>query len=69
MIPDGRCGLASGRDDCERLDFFVNGDPDFPDMNRLFTDCVWDADTQRWERKQQDSPYLRASRASSLCMR
>jgi hypothetical protein len=52
MIPDGRCGLASGRDDCERLDFFVNGDPDFPDMNRLFTDCVWDADTQRWERKQ-----------------
>ena len=54
MIPDGRCGLASGRDDCERLDFFVNGDPDFPDMNRLFTDCVWDADTQRWERKKTD---------------
>jgi hypothetical protein len=51
------------------LDFFVNGDPDFPDLNRLFTDCVWDADTQRWERKQQDSRYLRASRASSLCTR
>ena len=27
------------------MDFFVNGDPDFPDLNRLFTDCVWDADT------------------------
>jgi hypothetical protein len=26
-----------------RLNFFVNGDPDFPDLNRLFTDCVWDA--------------------------
>ena len=26
---------------------FVNGNPDFPDLNRLFTDCVWDADG-RW---------------------
>jgi hypothetical protein len=34
------------------LDFFVNGDPAFPDLNRLFTDCVWDADNGRWERKQ-----------------
>ena len=37
-------GKWPGEDDCERLDFFVNGDPDFPDLNRLFTDCVWDAD-------------------------
>jgi hypothetical protein len=44
-------GKWPGEEDCERLDFFVNGDPDFPDLNRLFTDCVWDADTQRWERK------------------
>jgi hypothetical protein len=47
-----RTGKWPGEDDCERLNFFVNGDPDFPDLNRLFTDCVWDADTQRWERKQ-----------------
>jgi hypothetical protein len=32
----------------KRLGFFVNGDPDFPDLNRLFTD----ADGGRWERKQ-----------------
>ena len=41
-----------GEEDCERLDFFVNGDADFPDLNRLFADCVWDADTGRWERRQ-----------------
>ena len=45
-------GKWPGEEDCERLGFFVNGDADFPDLNRLFTDCVWDADTQRWERKQ-----------------
>jgi hypothetical protein len=33
-------GKWPGEDDCERLDFFVNGDADFPDLNRLFTDCV-----------------------------
>jgi hypothetical protein len=33
-------GRWPGEDDCERLDFFVNGNPDFPDLNRLFTDCV-----------------------------
>jgi len=38
-------GKWPGEDDCERLDFLVNGDVDFPDLNRLFTDCVWDADT------------------------
>jgi hypothetical protein len=45
-------GRWPGEEDCERLNFFVNGDPDFPDLNRLFTDCVWDADAQRWERRQ-----------------
>ena len=45
-------GKWPGEEDCERLNFFVNGDADFPDLNRLFTDCVWDADAQRWERKQ-----------------
>jgi hypothetical protein len=45
-------GKWPGEDDCERLNFFVNGDADFPDLNRLFTDCVWDADAQRWERRQ-----------------
>ena len=41
-------GKRLGEDDCERLGFYSNGDPDFPDLNRLFTDCVWDADTGRW---------------------
>jgi hypothetical protein len=45
-------GQWPGEDDCTRLGFYVNGDPDFPDLNRLLTDCVWDADAQRWERKQ-----------------
>ncbi len=43
---------VAGEDDCERLGFYVNGDPDFPDLNRLFTDRVWDADAQQWEQKQ-----------------
>jgi hypothetical protein len=41
-----------GEEDCERFRFYNNGDLDFPDLTRLFTDCVWDADTGRWERKQ-----------------
>ena len=45
-------GKWPGEDDCERLNFFVNGSPDFPDLNWLFTDCVCDADSGRWERKQ-----------------
>jgi hypothetical protein len=45
-------GQWPGADDCTRLGFHVNGDHDFPDLNRLFTDCMWDADGQRWERKQ-----------------
>jgi predicted RNA-binding Zn-ribbon protein involved in translation (DUF1610 family) len=30
-------GKWPGQEDCERLDFFVNDEPDFPDLNRLFT--------------------------------
>ena len=45
-------GKWPGEEDCERLGFYSNGDPDFPDLNWLFTDCVWDAEAQRWERKQ-----------------
>ena len=44
--------MAGGEEDCERLGFYSNRDPDFPDLDRLFTDCVWDADTGRWEQKQ-----------------
>jgi hypothetical protein len=36
-------GKWPGEEDCKRLNFLVNGDPDFPD-------CVWDADAQRWEK-------------------
>jgi hypothetical protein len=43
------------------LGFFVNGDPDLPDLNRLFTDCVWDADAQRWERTEVSDPLTRKS--------
>jgi hypothetical protein len=61
IAPDHQAGPNSARrstrritvqDDCDRLGFYSNGDPDFPEQNRLFTDCVWDADAQRWERKQ-----------------
>ncbi len=45
-------GQVAGEEDCERLGFLVNDDPNFPDLNRLFSDCVWDAETGRWERKQ-----------------
>jgi hypothetical protein len=45
-------GKWPGEDDCERLGLYRNGDADLPDLNRLFTDCVWDADTGGWERKQ-----------------
>ena len=40
-------GKWPGEDDCQRLDFFVNGDPDFPDLNCLFTDCN---SAKRWVR-------------------
>ncbi len=45
-------GKWPGEEDCERLGFLVNDDRNFPDLNRLFTDCAWDAETGRLERKQ-----------------
>jgi hypothetical protein len=42
-------GKWPGDADCERLGFFVNGNPKFPDLNRLLTACIWNADAQRWE--------------------
>src|SRR5215469_5437803 len=56
-------GKWPGEADCGRLGFFVNDDPAFPDLNRLFTECVWDADTGRWERKQASSiqPFMPAA--------
>src|SRR6516225_9417489 len=32
-----------------KLGFFVGGDRSFPDLNRLFRECVWNPDQQRWE--------------------
>jgi hypothetical protein len=36
-----------GEADAERLGFFVGGDRSFPDLNRLFRECVWNPDQQR----------------------
>jgi hypothetical protein len=38
-----------GEADCERLGFFVGGDRSLPDINRLFAECRWNAEAQRWE--------------------
>jgi hypothetical protein len=53
-------GKWPGDADCERLGFFVNGDRSFPDLNRLFAECAWNADRQRWEqatRKEGDTVH------------
>jgi hypothetical protein len=42
-------GKWPGEADAERLGFFVGGDRSFPDLNRLFRECVWNPDQQRWE--------------------
>jgi hypothetical protein len=42
-------GNWPGESDCERLGFFVGGDRSLPDINRLFAECVWNPDRQRWE--------------------
>ena len=42
-------GKWPGEADCERLGFFVNGDRALPDINRLFAECRWSPERQRWE--------------------
>jgi len=39
----------TGEADCERLGFFVNGDRSLPELNRLFAECRWNPEQQRWE--------------------
>ena len=31
------------------VSFFVTGDRSLPDINRLFAECIWNAERQRWE--------------------
>jgi hypothetical protein len=42
-------GKWPGEADCERLGYFVNDDRDFPDLDRLFRECDWNRERQRWE--------------------
>ena len=42
-------GKWPGEADCERFGFFVTGDRSLPDINRLFAECIWNAERQRWE--------------------
>jgi hypothetical protein len=52
-IPTARAanrGPESGRG----IGFFVNGDRSLPDINRLFAECVWNPDLQRWEPTRRD---------------
>ena len=42
-------GKWPGEADCERLGFFINGDRSLPDLNRLFAECRWNPEQQRWE--------------------
>jgi hypothetical protein len=44
-----RTGKWPGEADCERLGYFVNDDRDFPDLDRLFRECDWNRERQRWE--------------------
>ena len=44
-------GKWPGEADCERLGFLVGGDRSLPDINRLFAECVWNAERQRWEER------------------
>jgi hypothetical protein len=31
------------------LGFFIGGDRSLPDINRLFDECEWNPERQRWE--------------------
>ena len=42
-------GKWPGEADCERLGYFVNDNRDFPDLDRLFRECDWNRERQRWE--------------------
>jgi hypothetical protein len=42
-------GRWPGEEDAERLGFFAGGDRSLPDINRLFAECVWNPERQRWE--------------------
>jgi hypothetical protein len=43
-------GRWPGEVDAERLGFFIGGDRSLPDINRLFAECRWNPEAQRWER-------------------
>jgi len=34
-----------------RLGLFVGGERSLPDINRLFAECIWHAERQRWEER------------------
>ena len=42
-------GRWPGEADAERLGFFIGGDRSLPDINRLFAECRWNPEAQRWE--------------------
>jgi hypothetical protein len=44
-------GKWPGEADAERLGFFIGGDRSLPDLNRLFAECEWNPERQRWEPK------------------
>ncbi len=43
---DAWTGWSPGHQDCERLGWMIG--PGFPDMLRLYTHGVWDAQNHRW---------------------